>query len=311
MNSAEQNWAGGPDACPGAAILHRFRAGSLSETSAGLVMDHIAKCRFCGAVLKALGEESPDPLTSTERSLMAELPSSGPAGRLRLAKLMERRARSWSYGLLVAAGITLAVVGGGAWYELRRIQHRSPEALLAQAYSSKRPFAYRPTGVSYGELHLTMARAGPASRPPEIDEALDSLDQSLAQRPNDAGLLDQAGRAQLLARELDAAEQPLRRAHALRPSDPKIGTDLAVLWAYRAEATSDKELALKALALLDEILRQGSTDPAARFDRALVLIQLDRNIEAAADLRLCLKAEKDSGWSREIQNRLRALEDGN
>jgi cytochrome c-type biogenesis protein CcmH/NrfG len=274
-------------------------------------MEHIANCRFCGAVLKALGDESPDALTSKERSLIAELPSSGPEGQLRLAKLMERRTRGRSYALLAAAGITLAMAGLGAWYELRRVQHKSPETLLAQAYSSRRPFAYRLSGSRYGALRETQARAGSASRPPEIDEALDSLDRPLTQKPNDAGLLDVAGRAQLLARELDAAEPPLRRAHELRPSDPKIATDLAVLWAYRAEAASDKELALQALALLDEILRQPSTDPAARFDRALVLIQLDRNIEAAADLRLCLKAEKDSGWSREIEHRLQTLENGN
>jgi hypothetical protein len=278
----------------------------LNETSAGLVMDHIIKCRLCATALHILADDSPETLTADEEALIANLPSAQPEGRRRIAKRIVQSARAWLRPLLIAASIIIVIAGAGGWYGMQRAHRTSPQALLAQAYSTARPFEYRLSGMPYGRFVQTMGQNS-ANKPAEIADALDTLEPALAKAPDNPELLDASGRAELLARDLIAAEAPLQKAHSLRPSDPTIATDLAVLWAYRAQATGDAALTTQSLALFDDILRRSPAESAARFDRALVLVRLNRISEATAEFQLCLTQERDPGWSGEISSRLQDL----
>lgn len=143
---------------------------------------------------------------------------------------------------------------GWAWYSLRVSRSLLAEQLISKAYSNRRPFNYRIPGAKYGPVRTTRSETSIAAKSADLFDALELLELDIARQPDDPKLLEVLGRAQILALELSAAEESLKKAFAMKPSDPAIGTDLAVLEALRSETAGDPKLALKALGLLDAML---------------------------------------------------------
>ena len=130
------------------------------------------------------------------------------------------RGERWAFGpaLRIAAMIAgVGIVLGGFWYSR---QGRMPEAdkLIATAYSSRRPFAYRLTsGGNPGPVRIDRAPSFLTDLPREVVDALVALEQTVARRPDDPKLLSALGQAKLLAIDLRQATKTLERAHQLSP----------------------------------------------------------------------------------------------
>jgi tetratricopeptide (TPR) repeat protein len=245
--------------------------------------------------------------------MIDNLPSARPSGRTALVKKM--RGERWAFGPAMRIAAMIAGVGiilGGFWFTR---QGRMPEAdkLIATAYSSRRPFAYRLTsGGNPGPVRIDRAPSFLTDLPREVVDALVALEQTIARRPEDPKVLSALGQAKLLAIDLQAASETLERAHQLSPLDEGIASNLATALALQSErleaGDASRPLMMRSLRLLDDCLRQRPSDSVARFNRALILKSLGRDSDAAADLRQSLRDEKDPAWRDEIARHLKDIQ---
>jgi tetratricopeptide (TPR) repeat protein len=302
--------------------LARFSAGSLDAAATSRMMAHLTRCGECGARLKLITSAGEEHLSPEELACIETLPSSTPAGRAALAKRMMAERRTFGPALRIAAAVAgVGILLGGIWFvRQRRVQ---PDALVAGAYSSRRPFSYRlSAGGSPRPVEIQRSSSNLTELPPNLVNALATVEEEVANRPNDPALLSAAGQAKLLALNVNEAVEVLEQAHRLNLQDASITTNLATALALKSgwaeplgpsgnvpdAVVPISPLLLRSLELLDEVLRQRPSDTVARFNRALVLKKLGRNADAAAEFRRCLEDERDSAWRAEIAAQIKALD---
>jgi tetratricopeptide (TPR) repeat protein len=302
-----------PDGCPDALDLWAFAEGRLDPQTSEKVMTHVTDCAECGSRLRVIAAPGEEDFSADELAMIDNLPSARPSGRTALVKKM--RGERWAFGPAMRIAAMIAGVGivlGGFWYTRQGL---TPDAdkLIATAYTSRRPFAYRLTGGGNpGPVRIERASSTLTDLPREVVDALVALDQTVARRPEDPKLLSALGQAKLLAVDLPAAIETLERAHQLSPLDEGIASNLATALALESErleaGEANRPLMMRSLKLLDDCLGRRPSDSVARFNRALVLKSLGRDSEAAADLRQSLRDEKDPAWRDEITRQLKDIQ---
>lgn len=98
-------------------------------------------------------------------------------------------------------------------------------------------------------LGQALLRSGVTPGQPEFTEALKALEQSIAERPNDASSQIAIGQTYLLAGRLDEAIEHLRTARQMKPNQPAIYASLAKAYQRKGDAPHAQE----ALAMLESL----------------------------------------------------------
>lgn len=125
-------------------------------------------------------------------------------------------------------------------------------------------------------------------RGPAVREAVGAVElraamRRIADQPNDADALADAGNAALTLGDANAALNFLTRANALRPRNGRITSALA-------SATVRTENPFEALRLFDEAVRLGASERSIAADRALAFDLLGNFARAQQDYRLARSA---------------------
>ena len=266
--------------CPDPQVLGAFVEGTLAMSDLTGVRDHLATCNDC---LDEVGEAAEQVRTAP-------------------VTFQPRRPRvSW---LPVAAGIAVAVIGGGVLYQMRR----DPVDALRQVQMSKRYVEPRLTGFPWAE-HPTYRGSNESSADTEtiqLDSAIYKLRENLDGH-SDAKAQHAVGVSFLVAPRSDDARKPdeaikkLAEAVKTAPNDPEIRNDYAAaLW----EAQKQTE----ALDQVTIVLRQKPDFPEALYNQALFLQRLDRQKDAAAAWQRYFQVDPNSKWADDARNLLRDLQ---
>lgn len=258
--------------CPDPQVLGAFVEGTLARSEVTGVRDHLATCNDCLEDVSEAAEQ---------------------------LRMPQPRPRVWR--LAAAAGVAIAVIGGGLWY---RASISDPVNDLRSIKMSKRYLLPRLTGFPHAEPHIPR---GGGER--TTDNAIVELDRQIYSLRADLGDDNSAkarharGVSYLIppsedhARNLKLAVQELAEAVAAAPKDPKIRND----YAAALYTTGNQTEALKQVRIA---LQQKPDFPEALFNHALIL---GDGKEAEAAWQRYLQVDPSSRWAEEARSHLSDL----
>ena len=286
------------------------------------MLAHLTNCPACGITLR-LAAEAIHGEAAVEESLhglppvavQAELarklagePVTPPSKRgERVIAMPERAFVVWKWGAVAAAA---AVMAGAWWWGT---QPDVPvEALLAQAYTERRPTEFRIPGGGVAPVRVDRAAQATFQRPASLIDAENKIAQALKSKSRDGRWLQWKARAEMLEFEADEAISTLNRALEARPGDGDVLADLGSAYAQRAEradqAGAERSDWSQALDKLSQALRAQPAASVALYNRALVHEKLSMVTEAITDWERYLDQDGSSAWAEEARKHLAALE---
>ena len=229
------------DACPPAAEWASLAAGLLESGRREELLAHACDCDSCGALLHAVVEDFSAEASVEERQSLEALESSKPEWRVRMAgqmvaascrgRLIPMRITPW----LAKVAAVLVAVGAG-WFGWNGWVANDPARLIAAAYTQQRPFEFRIAGAENAPVRVEKGAADSGfKRPQALIEAEAKIARKLENDPANVRWLELRARAELLARNPDAAIATLERAQAQKPGDPDLLADLGIAYALSAE----------------------------------------------------------------------------
>jgi tetratricopeptide (TPR) repeat protein len=258
--------------CPDPQVLGAFVEGTLARSEVTGVRDHLATCNDClEDVSEAAAQHRDAPVV-----------------------LARPRQRPW---VLAAAGIALAVIGGGLWY---RQSTSDPVNELRSVKTQYRYVEPRLTGFPHADYYHP--RGGSESHPiDKLTSAIWGVRASYPE-PDSAKAKHAVGLTFLIAppgdsaRNQEQAMKDLGAAAAAAPDDPKILNDYAAALYVNGQQQ-------QALAAVDRALKIKPNFPEALYNRALILADTPQG-EAA--WQAYLKVDPDSPWVKEFEYRHRS-----
>jgi CHAT domain-containing protein/Flp pilus assembly protein TadD len=263
------------------------------------LLEHAATCDFCGPILKDL-------------SLAGELRTGSAKWQRGLASQLAHQVtgqtrRQWIPGWVGIAAAVVVAASGLFWWSYERSSR--PEALLARACTTSRPFEYRLPDAGYA-VEDTRRGGGSSNfdKPPDLLRAEEEIRRKLAARPDDARLLVLKGLAELEERDYESAIDTLTHASDLAPPDARALTALGCAYSMRGDIEKRNIDYGHALDLLLKAVRQAPDYRAALFNLAIVYEKLSLLDEAAAAWQKFLKLPDAGGWSAEARTRLENVE---
>jgi tetratricopeptide (TPR) repeat protein len=154
-------------------------------------------------------------------------------------------------------------------------------------------FAYAPVrGPVRGSNDITLS--------PDVRIAIAEIEKQFAAKPV-------AATAAIVSGDTDQAINILEANAQLRPTDPKILSDLSAAYLARAARTESTDDASRALASANRALESNRLMPEALFNRALALQMLRMNADARIAWQAYLTIDDRSGWADEARTHLRIL----
>lgn len=272
--------AGRTAGCPPDDRWPQLVLGLLDDAERAPLLTHAAGCDHCSIHLaEAVSAcDEPDPERS---SLLDNLPSSSPAGRERLLRTALQPRRPLLSWLAFAAAILLAAAGGLLLWPQWQL-YRAQEEIAAR-YSQARGSQFRLAGLPWGPRGIVRGNVQQPGVP------LPASAQGTSAEWRNAFLEQDYARAVLL----------IEKAHRANPADAEIANDLAAALAAQSQTSGSSEMALRALSILDGILRRHPTHNAARFNRLMILEELGRSSEAAREASELSANADDPEWVRE------------
>jgi tetratricopeptide (TPR) repeat protein len=314
--------------CPAEVTWRRVAAGLVTEAEANHLLAHAAGCDHCCVLLRRVSEDFADPLEPHEQQTLNELQSSQQQWRRRMARDMvnaadrnlagenrlggirewrkqQLRAPRWVYA--VAASLACAAVFGFWWHQ--NVQN-SPNRLLAEAYSQRRPFELRFAGAQYRPLSQVRTGDDPSrfNRPSALLEAEARISSKLAENPESPAWLQAQGQTDLLEGRYEAAIHNLNLAVQANPNSPGLLTDLATAYFLKAQALDRIDDYGAVAELLGRVLVARPDDAVALFNRAITYERMVLRPLAIADWKKYLRVDSSSGWAAEARQHLAALE---
>lgn len=258
-----------------------------------------AECPSCAALLEAVFADSET--HATEDSV--------PRAAVRHSLLQVPPPRKiWTVSTWIAVAATLAItVSSAIW--LVRSRQVSTSTLLAQAYTSDRPFEFRVPDHGYGVVR--QQRSGQTSvfsRPRSLADAEESVRERLRQHPNDFELLSLKGRAELMEGQFEAAIATLTAVNNRSATADSLN-DLACAYALRGDVEKRTEDYARAAELLLKAARIDPKQPRIPFNLGLVYKKLWLIDEAIGAWRSFLALDERSEWATEARRRLAAIEE--
>jgi len=312
--------------CPDEERLWLLVAGLLDEPETKKLLAHAEMCVWCGQILRdavketAAKEDLEPPPTEEELAIAATTRLANAENRRafaeRLATLahpapmptpIRKRSPRWRvWGEVAALAAAIGAVGIYLWPTSAVLQ---TERLLVRAYTEYRPMEMRLPGAGYGPVRTERGAGSlPISRSPDLHEAEARILREIEAHPDDPQWLRLQGREHLLEGKEEDAITELERAHALRPNDADILSDLGAAWFQKAEKASDKGAALKSFSSAFDFLSQGARlrpgDPALAFNRALAAEHIFAYNEARDAWEAYLRLDSRSPWANEARAHL-------
>jgi CHAT domain-containing protein/cytochrome c-type biogenesis protein CcmH/NrfG len=214
--------------------------------------------------------------------------------------------RSFRQGPLLAAAIVLLAATGVWIYHLD--SSRSPEQLLARAYSEQRTLDLRIPMAKYAPLQRERGPVGSSlNKPSALLKAEYLIKAQIGSQPENASILAAKGRAEILEWQYDDALKSLRHALDLNPDSPETLCDLATAYVQRGDLENRPLDYGQAIEYLGQALRKNPNDLTAVFNRALVEERLSLVEEAQKDWEQYLRLDPKGPWSNEARRRLNEL----
>jgi CHAT domain-containing protein/cytochrome c-type biogenesis protein CcmH/NrfG len=285
--------------CPTAESLANFAAGPKMPDSA--LAAHLSGCARCNQIL--LLSLQPDEAQDAGPPLA--LRTSTRAWQKEMAAKFAAESRPnhyWRFAAMAAA-LILSVAIGGYWWN----RQRSPERLLARAYTAARPFEYRLPDDGYSPVRQQKGAASSFDRPVAMAEAEARIRGMMESRPQDPVVLAVKGRFQLLDRDLEGAINTLSRALETRPGDVAVLTDLGTAYAARGDAEKRNVDYAHATELFLTALKTVPADQRTLFNLAIVYQKLSM-LEDAAETWKKFLLQASPEWRREANEHLREVE---
>ena len=273
-------------ACRDAETLAAFAEGRLPRGEAAALIEHIAECEDCIAVLESVNE------TIATRNV-ATFP----------------RRRSW--WIAVAAALVIGVIGLTVFRErIASGPSSSLARLIELAPRSARPVEPRLSGGFVWAAYRGPMRASEGDADPQRMRLIGTAGEIVAEADRDRGGDAQraAGVALLVIDKPAQAIERLRAAVQASPNDAVAWSDLAAAQYAAALHSARPSLLPEALVSADRALRLDSGLAEARFNRALVLERLGLTSEAKRAWQNYLAIDSASPWAREARERLAKLE---
>jgi len=270
---------------PEARTMAAFVDGKLAPEEIATVAAHLRGCSDCRTMV-----------TETARFAREEAPLSQP--------IVFRKRVPWLAAAAVAAGIAVA---------LPLIFHsidakREPMArLIAAAPREHRLVAARLSGFPWARFAApTRGKSRPDAADLKLAGAVGEVLEQTARR-DEAESRHSTGVAYLLIGRRDESVAALEQA-ARGSNDARPWSDLAAArYAVAVDEQRPSELP-QALADIDHALRLDARNPAALFNRALIVEQLGAHAQALAAWQKYLDVDSASEWSVEARQHLRALQ---
>lgn len=275
-----------PETHPDANALAAFAEGRLEGEALRGLSEHLDGCRECleivGATVEMEREAAPPARVLSIRNRWVPLAAAA--------------------ALVVAAAVA-------SWYAWQQWRPDPAEPLLAALSAlPDRPVEARISGAVHAP-YVVMRSEGREAGPERLrlEAAAGRVLESAADR-GDAAHQHAAGVAALLSGDPDRAVQHLERAGSLDGSKSRYWSDLAAARYEAARSTGDAQALALALAAADRALEVDGGDPAALFNRALILEALGRTAEAREAWARVPPVEEGTRWADEAARRGKALE---
>jgi CHAT domain-containing protein/tetratricopeptide (TPR) repeat protein len=311
--------------CADGEVLWALACGLLPPETASTTLQHVTGCDFCSQAFRVAMEEFTGEPTPQEIQLARTVEFSQSAKLPELALKLASPSREpekpagsptysttpfrfWRPTLALSTAVLLLVVSYLTFQSIRGVHPGNAERLLAQAYTSARPFELRLRGADFAPLRIQRgSQRSQTQRPPELLEAEALIGRKLNETPDDPEWLRARGQADLLDGRYSSAVDALQRARDLRPNSFELETDLATALFERAEADNSVADYSTAADLLSKALRQNPDDEISLFNRALVLERLFLFDQADDDWEHYLKIDPAGGWASEARQHLEDL----
>ena len=298
------------DACPPAAEWASLAAGLLEPGRREELLAHACECDSCGALLHAVVEDFSGEASAEERQSLEALKSSTPEWRARMAgqmvaascrgRVIPMKTTPW---LAKAAAVLVTV--GATWFGWNGWVANDPARLIAEAYTQQRPFEFRIAGAENAPVRVEKGAAESGfKRPQPLIEAEAKIARKLESDPASVRWLELRARAELLARNPDAAITSLERALAQKPGDSDLLADLGIAYALSAETQNRAADYARAAQVLVRSLAAKPDNAAAVFNLALVYQRMNSYSDAERQWRRYLAMDTARAWRLEAQARL-------
>ena len=280
-------------ACPPRQRLLELAAGLVDGDAAHTLIKHAAQCDHCGGLLRRSLEDFTREATPEEEQFVATVRSQPAVIPVRHQPAAATINPPWRWAAAAAAAAFLIL---GAWWVMKPV---AAESLLAQAYTSQRPFEARFPGADWSAP--AAQRSAQSANAPLAQAQLQIRDR-LAVTPRDPHWLELKGRAEILAAEYDQAVESLRQALAIRPESPSILTYLAIAESQRRG--DDPTAGTRALKYLTRVIQLEPSNTTAYFNRALLQEKLNQPAFAAKDWEKVIALESTGPWADEARRHL-------
>ena len=281
-----------------------FALGTVSAEDARVMLQHAANCDGCGQTLKTAiaicQDDASEEISETPRSLTdPEFP------RRMAAMLVQRsekhgapaRAHDLESRWVWAAAAALIVTMASTVYWLMR--DRDPGPMLAQAAAAHRRLPIRIPDAPWAPT--SVERSAETSTPAMLAEAEAVILRKLEREPENSLLLRYRSRVEILRGRYRAAIAILSVAADDAKSRESVLVDLGTAWLAQGLASQKPDELQRAVGYLSEALELDSSNPVARFNRAIASERLSLLDNAEADWKLCLVNDSSSGWAGEAR----------
>jgi cytochrome c-type biogenesis protein CcmH/NrfG len=278
------------------------------------MLAHAATCDYCGPLLRETVQDLGVAPSSEEIELAAASRLANPRQRRAFARQLAGeppRRRWWPSIPKPVAWLAPAVALAGLAAFFIQTQWNGvavAERLTNQAYTARRTLAMRFPGAAYAPPQ-GVEMGGETSRlnqPPELYDAEAKIRRGLEAHPDDPHWLRLQAETDLLQNRVQAAIAGLQRAHALRPEDPYILSDLGIAYYQKAQNGDDPYYA-QAFQVISEGLRLRPKDPVLLFNQALAAGYLHAFSVERDAWEAYLQVEPKGGWADEARRRLAAV----
>ena len=303
--------------CPAEEELWQLACELVPKERMERLLDHVVHCDHCGPTFGRATAMFSETVTREDAEVLGTLKSSKGEWQTTLAgKLAEsttsiragasisspqRVSNPWLWRALAAAAVMVITIAG-SWIAVN--SGRSPELLLARAYTQERTFELRVPGAAYAPLRAERgADRSRLSRPPELLEAETVIAKNLRRKPHNPRWLHARGQADLLDDNLDSALTSLLEAHRLSPDDPSISLDLATAYFQIAQSSDAAEDYNRAIDLLRAVTVRYPKNSVAWFNLGIACERMHYYTEALEIWDAYLRTDPSSAWADEARSR--------
>lgn len=188
-------------------------------------------------------------------------------------------------------------------------------ASLNKAYEKERPLEARILGLNYAPTNNLRGSEKNKVDTTELDLARSLALKGAKDNPKAAESLHSLGQVYLTEKNFDKAIEQLEKARNLAPQNAEILSDLGAGYFEKGKFLSDGkdskfEFSAKALETMESALQLKPNLPEARFNKALILQELNATAEARKAWREYLELDSTSKWADEARQNLEALGNG-